>query len=178
MAYGTGTNFSIAGVQAVAPSGLCSHYAEMIAPGGLSAADASGNPVNPEVDITRATSLVVARAGQAVGTVLKIRVRYINAISAITGSVVVRMFGRYRDSAGVLGSWRTLRTYGGSTTSTIAFSPSTDDGDGTYKWSVPDRTANLFDTDGCNEFLAGLVSVPSAVTGGALTDLRLEGLLL
>jgi hypothetical protein len=126
---------------------------------GLVATIDNASITNPATQITRSgTSIVRSDSG---GTFLVVRLAYDDGLTGITNPIV-KVFGR----ASLSEPWRLLRNRAGSLSASLA-TASTDATDGTLDYTTPDLSTNVWDVQGCDQFIIG---VETALAGTGTTS--------
>lgn len=117
---------------------------------GLTTADNGGSAVtNPATQITASTRYILDRNDTG-GTRIHFRLKYTTG-GTTTSYPTITVFGRADSSE----PWQNLPNLAGNRAFTFVAAPE-DAADGTYSYTAVDPTANVVDTNGCNEFIVGI----------------------
>lgn len=130
-------------------SSVVSFWSVVIDAGGMTVQDAS--PItNPDLEITASTRHIISGDNEQ-SVFLALRMAYDDGLASITDPIV-KVFGRASDAQ----DWEILRNKAGSITGTIATDTTNDVSDGTLNWTTTHADNNVWDRNGCNEFLVGV----------------------
>lgn len=154
-------------VQGVSLTATGTGWTDVVIPGGVDAADNSGNNVVNLYGIARlgtdeTDELRIFRRPAVGCEFIAARHKYDDQLS-ISAEPVVQLFGR----AGTDGEWELLKNVADSIT--CAFTSGGSDAaskDGLYLYSTVDQQDNVWDCAGCNEFVF-VVKTAVAGTGGS-----------
>jgi hypothetical protein len=126
---------------------------------GLVATIDNATVTNPTTQVTRSgTSIVRSDSG---GVFMLVRLAYDDGLTAITNPSV-KVFGR----ANLGEPWRLLRNRAGALSASLV-TASTDATDGTLDYTTPDLTTNVWDVQGCDQFI---IAVETALAGTGTTS--------
>lgn len=153
------------------PSSISSDWVDVIDAGGLSAAD-NATITNPTTQITASTRHILQR-NRGTGTLVQVRMKYDAATTALGTSLVIKVFGRYKDSVGNSTAWQPLYNRSSGLQTTVAIA-ATDVTNGTNKYTTPDPSGHTFDCQGCDEILIGVEVAPATPTGGTIANFILQ----
>ena len=158
----------------VRPTQITVPWVKIIDNEGIDVLDGASPIENPDTEITNSTTHIL-NVGKA-GTLLRLRLKYDDAITTFTTSPAFEVFGRTStvdsDGAVTAGQWQRLVNLCGNTIVTINHdkagsgeSSQTDVTDGTDMYTHPHPADHTFDMDGCDEILVGVAVVINPAAG-------------